>query len=488
MLKGIFSALNLYTFTGKTATMKKSTLLFLLVFSFGFPSLAQQVYPYYKNGLWGFVDEKKNVLVQPQYSDAREFVYGLAAVQKNKKWGAVNTRGKIIIPIQYDRILANDFGYYEVTTGLVEMDVMSGKKGIYDTAGKLILPLEYSYLSSGDFEEGSKLAHFTKNGKYGFMDRKCKIIVPAVYDMVSGFEDGLATVQKNGKTGFIDEKGTLVIPMIYGDAYSFSEGLAAVEKNGKWGWIDKKGKEVIPFKYDKATYFDNGVANVEMNDKLGLIDKSGRELIPCENSYPYFTFYDGLQYRDMKGKKGYVDQTGKMVIEASFDFAGDFENGIAWVKKNSKWGRIDKTGKTITDFIYDDVRRPSANFMDKERKDAYAKQIYFKQDGKWGLMDDGLKVIIQPKFEDMYWYSPELINVKQEGKWGLIDTKGNFVLKPFAGGQLYPSRQNGLAYCEIYNPVTDKSSSQYVTLKGLVLSDIVPLTGGASGGAGISNN
>jgi hypothetical protein len=162
VLKGIFSARGVDTFVHKIATMKKSTLLFLFVFAFGFFSIAQQVYPCYKNGLWGFVDEKKNFLVQPQYSDAREFVYGLAAVQKNKKWGAVNTKGKIIIPIQYDRVFANDFGYYEVTTGLVEMNAMSGKRGIYDTTGKLILPIEYSYLSSGDFEEGAKLVHFMK--------------------------------------------------------------------------------------------------------------------------------------------------------------------------------------------------------------------------------------------------------------------------------------------------------------------------------------
>lgn len=58
------------------------------------------------------------------------------------------------------------------------------------------------------------------------------------------FSDGLAVVKKDGKYGFIDRTGKEVIPLIYDDAYGFYDGLAAVEKDGKMGYIDRTGKEI----------------------------------------------------------------------------------------------------------------------------------------------------------------------------------------------------------------------------------------------------
>ena len=64
------------------------------------------------------------------------------------------------------------------------------------------------------------------------------------YDDVGSFSEGLAWVGKDGKYGFVDKQGKLVIPLDYGNAGSFSEGLALVEKNRKLGFIDKKGNVV----------------------------------------------------------------------------------------------------------------------------------------------------------------------------------------------------------------------------------------------------
>ena len=62
------------------------------------------------------------------------------------------------------------------------------------------------------------------------------------YDFVDSFSERLARVVKNGKYGFVDKKGKIVIPLKYDNAGSFSEGLAWVEKDGKEGFVDKKGK------------------------------------------------------------------------------------------------------------------------------------------------------------------------------------------------------------------------------------------------------
>lgn len=52
------------------------------------------------------------------------------------------------------------------------------------------------------------------------------------------------------------------------------------------------------------------------------------------------------------GYYGYMDRTGKIVIQPQFGEAGDFYEGLAKVNKNMKWGFIDKTGKIVIPLKY----------------------------------------------------------------------------------------------------------------------------------------
>ena len=72
----------------------------------------------------------------------------------------------------------------------------------------------------------------------------------------------------NGKYGFVDKSGKQVIPCVYDYAWNFSDGLAPVKLNGKCGFVDKIGKEVIPCVYDDvyATTVDILVGTVEGSD------------------------------------------------------------------------------------------------------------------------------------------------------------------------------------------------------------------------------
>ncbi|MCB0541710.1 MAG: WG repeat-containing protein, partial [Bacteroidetes bacterium] len=63
------------------------------------------------------------------------------------------------------------------------------------------------------FYEG--VANFSLNEKYGFVNKKGKIVIEPQFDYASQFTNGLAYVELNGKAGFIDKKGKVVIPIIY---------------------------------------------------------------------------------------------------------------------------------------------------------------------------------------------------------------------------------------------------------------------------------
>lgn len=113
-----------------------------------------------------------------------------------------------------------------------------------------------------------------KSGKWGFYDG-FKTVIPAMYDEVFCFKEGLASVENEEKCGYINPQNEVVIPFEYETAMSFSEGYASVVKGGKCGYINKENEVVIPFVYDAATPFEDGEAKVKKDGRWGTLFPDG---------------------------------------------------------------------------------------------------------------------------------------------------------------------------------------------------------------------
>lgn len=102
------------------------------------------------------------------------------------------------------------------------------------------------------------------------------------YAYVGGFsEEGLAVARKErgGKYGYINRKGKVVIDFIFEDADRFFGGRAVVEVDGLKGYIDTTGKIVIAPQYDYAGDFWLGeTAKVRKGFHKYIIDKDGNTL------------------------------------------------------------------------------------------------------------------------------------------------------------------------------------------------------------------
>ena len=57
----------------------------------------------------------------------------------------------------------------------------------------------------------------------------------------------------------------------------------------------------------------------------------------------------------MAKKYGFIDKSGKVVIELQFDDAGYFSEGLACVEKDDKYFFIDKSGKVVIEPQFDEV-------------------------------------------------------------------------------------------------------------------------------------
>ncbi len=133
------------------------------------------------------------------------------------------------------------------------------------------------------------------------------------YDGVACLGEGLARVKLNGKWGYINKIGKEVIPLKYDYLYAFREGLAEAELNKKWGFIDRTGKEIIPIKYDYLGFFKEGLAKVKLNGKWGFIDKTGKEVIPIKYDEVGRSTNSGKIILTINGKLIEVNKQGNQI-------------------------------------------------------------------------------------------------------------------------------------------------------------------------------
>lgn len=79
--------------------------------------LSEGLRAHYDNKLkkWGYIDEKGNIVIQPQFAQARPFSDGMAAVaneQFNPTWGFINTKGYMVLkPVYRGRVSDFNSGY-----------------------------------------------------------------------------------------------------------------------------------------------------------------------------------------------------------------------------------------------------------------------------------------------------------------------------------------------------------------------------------------
>lgn len=93
-----------------------------------------------------------------------------------------------------------------------------------------------------------------------------------------------------------------------------------------------------------------------------------------------------LSVKKVEEKYGYADESGTMVIKASYEHAYPFQGDRAKVCKDGKWGYIGKNGKAIIPIQYDNI---------EEFENGLAR---VSKGGKYGFIKEDGTVYIKPDF------------------------------------------------------------------------------------------
>ena len=226
-----------------------------------------------QDGLAGFMDEQGNIVIKAQYEAATDFLSGISRVVFNEKVGAIRKDGSTLLPTKFKKItpVSEDFLFAEEDKKCL----------LYTAAGKKVLSLTDRCAAATAGVEGfyNGLARVEKKGKFGFIDKKGKTVIPTLYDQTGVFSEDLCAVRVKGKWGYINKSGKVMVEPQFEQALTFKRKMARVKKNGKWGLIASDGKVLLPFQYEAIEEIQGGFI-VELAGKKGFLDETRAERLP----------------------------------------------------------------------------------------------------------------------------------------------------------------------------------------------------------------
>lgn len=176
---------------------------------------------------------------------------------------------------------------------------------------------------------------------------------------------------------------------------------------------------------------DYDLTPISFGGKFGFVDRSGKIVINPEfDAAGQFLKEGGLAPVGIGGKWGLINRKGKYVVNPQFDAITVLGNPpTVWVRVGQQWGTIDPNGNFIINpqFAY-----PAA--FDKKGRAVVG------TGGKDGVIDRTGRYIIPPQYDNMGYrrdpyqeirYFPQGLAAAQvDGKWGFIKENGSWSINP----------------------------------------------------------
>ena len=410
---------------------------------------------------WGLRDTLTGKLVLDySFQKILDFKDGYALVILNSKFGLIDKRGKVIIKPDCT------YPKSKMECGFIAFEVGDGPVLIFDSTGKSVMPMIYGFTGILSCQ---KRVTFGKN-LYGMMNFNGDTILPFKFTEARVIPEGFCIASKqvepnyNRLYGLYDLNGKQVLPHVFESIDRFYCGRAIVKKNGKYGLIDEAGNELMYTDYGRIARFANNYALVYTSSKndqinVGIIDKNGREVVPAIYQWVdnLYGFREGLAAMAQNRKYGFVDTTGKVVIQFKYDKVESFDMGIAKVWVGWRYvGYINTKGEEIIppDFEAMDqanLRRYFNKYIIGLKDSLYHvfdfsgkeiailpykvvgvfnetdKSFIVSKNNKWGTLDSNLRVQIPIEYESLNTIFPDYIAARKNNKIGFINHVGKAI-------------------------------------------------------------
>ena len=294
------------------------------------------------------------------FEDVTAYHNGGIQIKLGGLWGLANTTGGIIIPCEYEQLSTVDtvgngsivalrddrkvvtLNMKNQVVAILNADIkqiggfsqnvvslqLSNDKWVLANNKLLVGETQYDGIGTA---MNSAIAVKMADG-WGVSALDGKVIIPFEYgeiiadELGRSYAQGAAFVKKDGRVYLY--AGGVLLPEAYEDAQPFTnDGWAAVKKDGKWGYIDVTGTVKIDFQFENALSFSQGLAAVKLSSQTINVEpeESDEENVEVEAKTEVVELW------------GYINTSGKTVIEPVFYKAKSFTSGNAPVLTRLGW-------------------------------------------------------------------------------------------------------------------------------------------------------
>lgn len=295
-----------------------------VLFNFTYPIRSIDPYPYFqdgvcpvnlKNGGTGLINKKGEVIKQLPCYRITNFVEGVATGFVSTREGFSNQTYSVYFDTKGNQVFKN------LTERVDSWAHIQPPRG---------------------FSEGLAAFYSYSKRLYGFIDTKGNMVIPPQFSQAQGFSEGLAAVKTlEGKWGFINKQGKMVLPAIYSTEPSyFQEGLAVIKKKDMtYCYIDTTGNIVFNGLADALPFY-NGKAFIRKNDgQIAIINRQGKYLSFIKSNLNGMSLEKLVSYSpegDILMSSCFITPMGDMILGAErifypfsdgLTFCVDFPNG-----------------------------------------------------------------------------------------------------------------------------------------------------------------
>lgn len=428
-------------------------------------------------GLYGYspTPGHDGFVIPPRFQKAFPFMRsGYAKVMEAGRWGLIDSKGKFVLPPQYDYIgWADDYYWIDyrrhgnVADGSLQQDsynqligfVQNGLWGlVHIPTGKVVLPAQYDAIR---YPQSGLLAIGKRQGKdtlWGLHTLKNKVVLPLQYHFMQSVERGKYWIvgkrQASGKWlfGAIDFKGKVIWDIAF-QGLRFEQGFWLVRRQSRWQAYQEQ--TLTPHfggrAWDALHIVDAAHAIVQESGRWGVCDAQGRLLLPLQYRaiyaihdkryrvapFPEWQFYDErgeqqavlcladifpvdaqLLAYSLDGRSGFLSPGGKLLTPPQYEYIQPVGDGLCLVRDSSGCYVLNRAFERITPPA-DSVRTDLPGFF----------SVY--KEGQWALYDANKKQLIPfGAYEDIRPFHFERFAVKQKGQWGIMDRLSRWVVAP----------------------------------------------------------
>lgn len=247
-------------------------------------------------------EQKLDQLTEKLFPVALKTVHGT-------KWGYINRAGRTRISTIYNKA----FPFQSNGLAIIELD---GKQGLINSHGRYIT--KPTYLRIKSFTNDRAVVR-TVNG-YSLIDKTGKVLTKRKYNYIAQMTNNRALFQENEVYGYLDERGEEVIPASYLEANDFESNYTTVKtRNSQYVLIDLFGKTAQTYPYNEVGALSEGRISFksDIDQKWGFLSETGKQVV--EPTFDHvFPYYEGVAIVSLKNKESYlyglINKKGEQLI------------------------------------------------------------------------------------------------------------------------------------------------------------------------------